>query len=94
MVMVWISLGIYRYDADTCPTGKVYASKVRRQTMDWDDAKPKPVRVAIVSEKLDEFSVTDLEQRVRELEAEITRVKATLSGKKSHSAAADALFKR
>ena len=62
--------------------------------MDWDDAKPRPVRVAVVGEKLDEFSVLDLEQRVRDLEAEISRVKAALSGRKSHTAAADALFKK
>jgi uncharacterized small protein (DUF1192 family) len=52
--------------------------------MEWDDAKPRPAPV----------SVADLEQRVRDLEAEIVRVKAALAGKKSHTAAADALFKR
>ncbi len=62
--------------------------------MEWDDTKPRPVRVAVVGEKLDEFSVADLEQRVRDLEAEVVRVKAIMSGKKSHNAAADALFKR
>jgi uncharacterized small protein (DUF1192 family) len=62
--------------------------------MEWDDAKPRPAPVAVVGEKLDAFSVADLEQRVRDLEAEIVRVKAALAGKKSHTAAADALFKR
>jgi uncharacterized small protein (DUF1192 family) len=62
--------------------------------MDWDDAKPRPVRVTVVGEKLDEFAVADLEQRVRDLEAELVRVKAVIAGKKSHTAAADALFKR
>ena len=62
--------------------------------MDWDDAKPRPARVAVVGEKLDEFSVVDLEQRVRDLEAEISRVTAALLGRKSHTATADALFKK
>jgi uncharacterized small protein (DUF1192 family) len=62
--------------------------------MDWDDDKPRPPRVTVVGEKLDDWSVADLEQRVRDLEGEIGRVRGILTAKKLHTAAADALFKK
>jgi uncharacterized small protein (DUF1192 family) len=60
---------------------------------DWDDAQPRAKTVAVIGEKLDDFSIADLEQRVQDLYAEVIRVTEFAARKKSHSAAADALFK-
>jgi uncharacterized small protein (DUF1192 family) len=63
-------------------------------SIEWDDTKPRTVSTAVIGEKLDDFSVADLEQRVKDLQAEISRVTAIIAGKKSHTSAADALFKK
>jgi uncharacterized small protein (DUF1192 family) len=63
-------------------------------TSDWDDLKPRAKPVAVIGEKLDDFSVFDLEQRVKDLQAEVIRVSAVIEAKRSHSSAADALFKK
>jgi uncharacterized small protein (DUF1192 family) len=63
--------------------------------MDWDDLKPKPpLKQATLGESLETFSVGELEARIAALKAEIERVEAELASKKSHEAAAAALFKR
>ena len=62
--------------------------------MDWDDLVPKPVKGVVVGETLETLSVAELDARVTALEDEITRVRAELDKKRSHEAAAAALFKR
>jgi uncharacterized small protein (DUF1192 family) len=47
----------------------------------------------LVKEDLDLFSVTDLDERISALEAEIARTKAAIETKGSKRSAADALFK-
>ena len=48
--------------------------------------------VEAVREDLDLFGVTELEERVEILQAEIARVRAQIERKKAGRAAADALF--
>ncbi|HML27939.1 MAG TPA: DUF1192 domain-containing protein [Hyphomicrobium sp.] len=62
--------------------------------MDLDDLLPqkKPSGVTI-GESLETLSVVELEKRVRDLEAEIVRVRAEIDRKKRHEEAARALFK-
>jgi uncharacterized small protein (DUF1192 family) len=66
----------------------------RSTLVDWDDLKPKPVKVATLGENLTTFSVGELEARIAALKEEIARVEAELAAKKAHEAAAAALFKR
>ena len=47
----------------------------------------------LVKEDLDLYAVTDLEERISALEAEIARTKAAMETKGSKRSAADALFK-
>ncbi len=61
--------------------------------MDWDDLKPKPKKVVTLGEDLKTLGVSELEERVVELQAEIDRVRIEQSVKKAHEAAAAALFK-
>ena len=63
------------------------------RTMIWDDEKPKPPRAVTLGEDLSRISVTELDERVAALEAEIERVRSEIAAKKKHAAAADALFK-
>lgn len=63
--------------------------------MDWDELRPKPApKGVMLGEDLSTLSVGELEARIKTLEAEIARVEAELGTKKSHEAAAAALFKR
>ena len=61
--------------------------------MDWDDLKPKPAKAITVGEDLKTLSVAELDERIAALTAEIERIKAELQAKKTHEAAAAALFK-
>jgi uncharacterized small protein (DUF1192 family) len=61
--------------------------------MDWDDLKPKPPKAITVGEDLKTLSVAELDERIAALTAEIERIKAELQAKKTHEAAAAALFK-
>lgn len=61
--------------------------------MDWDGAKTKPAGVT-VGENLETLSVKELEARIDALKAEIERVSVEVQKRKSHEAAASALFKR
>jgi uncharacterized small protein (DUF1192 family) len=61
--------------------------------MDWDEAKTKPAGVT-VGENLETLSVKELEARIDALKAEIERVSVEVQKRKSHEAAASALFKR
>ena len=62
--------------------------------MDWDEPRPKPSKAITVGEDLTTLSVAELGKRIVALTAEIERIKAELQTKKSHEAAAAALFKR
>jgi uncharacterized small protein (DUF1192 family) len=62
--------------------------------MDWDEARPPPARGMTVGENLETLSVAELESRIATLAAEIERVEAELHKKRSHEAAAAALFKK
>ena len=60
--------------------------------MESDDL-PKKKPDMIIGENLDVISVAELEQRVRDLEAEILRVKAAISTKQASKNAADSFFR-
>ena len=60
--------------------------------MNWDDDLPKPKAVITLGEKLDRLSVDELDERITALQAEIARVETERATKKSHAAAAAALF--
>jgi uncharacterized small protein (DUF1192 family) len=65
--------------------------------MNWDDDKPTPPRPAApiaVGEPLGAFSIAELEARIAALTQEIERVQEELRAKRTHEAAAAALFKR
>jgi uncharacterized small protein (DUF1192 family) len=62
--------------------------------MDWDDLTPKPKRSVAIGDDLATLSVSELTQRIADLQQEIERVKAELSAKKAHEAAAASVFKR
>lgn len=60
--------------------------------MSFEDLPKKPAGV-MLGEALDLLSVSELEQRVAALEAEIVRVKAAISAKQASKNAADAFFR-
>ena len=62
--------------------------------MDWEDLKPKPKPTVIVGDDLTTLSVAELDERVALLTAEIERIRSEIARKKSHTAAAEDLFKR
>jgi uncharacterized small protein (DUF1192 family) len=58
--------------------------------MEWD--LPKPKSVVAVGDDLSKLSISELNDRVEALKAEIVRTEAAASDKRRHTAAADALF--
>jgi len=60
--------------------------------MSFEDLPKKPAGVTL-GENLDLLSVAELEQRVRDLESEIARVKAMITSKQASKTAADAFFR-
>jgi uncharacterized small protein (DUF1192 family) len=60
--------------------------------MSFEDLPKKPSGV-MLGENLDLLSVAELEQRVRDLESEIARVKAMIASKQASKNAADAFFR-
>ena len=62
--------------------------------MDWDELKPKPARSAALGEDLSTLSVSELEERLEQLSRETDRIRAEITAKKAHDAAAAAIFKR
>jgi len=62
--------------------------------MDWDEARPRPVRAITVGDDLTALSVEDLTARVAALQAEIARTNAELETKAARKSAADALFRK
>ncbi len=62
--------------------------------MDLDDLlPPKKPSGAGIGDNLQTMSVAELDKRIKDLEAEIVRVRAELDRKKRHEEAARALFK-
>ena len=62
--------------------------------MDLDDLlPPKKPGGAVIGENLATLSVAELEQRIKDLESEIERVRLELDRKRKHEAAARSLFK-
>ena len=64
--------------------------------MDDDDLPRRrdDVLTALIKQPLDPLSVSELDDRITALEAEIERVKAHRAAATSHKAIADALFKK
>ena len=60
--------------------------------MSFEDLPKKPAGI-VIGESLDLLSVSELEQRVQALEAEIARVKAAAQSKRASKHAADAFFR-
>jgi uncharacterized small protein (DUF1192 family) len=60
--------------------------------MSFEDLPRKPAAIT-VGEALDLLSVSELEQRVQALEAEIARTKAAMQSKLASKNAADAFFR-
>lgn len=62
--------------------------------MDLDDLMPQRKSSGVtIGESLETLSVAELEGRIKDLEAEIERVKSELTRKRAHEAAARSLFK-
>ncbi len=62
--------------------------------MDWDELKPKPQKSIAIGDNLETLSLAELEDRIAAFTAEIDRLRAEITRKKTHSAAAEGLFKR
>jgi len=64
--------------------------------MDLDDLPKKKERPvdAVEAEKLDDYSVDELRERIRVLKREIERTEAELKAKDASKAAAEDVFKR
>lgn len=60
----------------------------------FDDEPVKPKRVHEIGQDLSLLSVGELEERIGQLRAEITRLEAELRAKGSTRLAAEALFRR
>jgi uncharacterized small protein (DUF1192 family) len=60
--------------------------------MDWDETKAQPSTGHTIGEPLDQLSKDELQERLKSLDGEITRLKAELEKKKAHEAAAAELF--
>lgn len=60
--------------------------------MSFEDLPKKPAGI-VIGENLDLLSVSELEQRIQALEAEILRVKAAAQSKRASKSAADAFFR-
>jgi uncharacterized small protein (DUF1192 family) len=60
--------------------------------MSFEDLPRKPAGVTL-GENLDLLSLSELEQRIALLEAEVSRVKAMIMSKQASKSAADAFFR-
>ena len=58
----------------------------------FDENLPRPKRQFVIGQKLDELSISDLDEAVGELKAEIKRLETAKHAKSSHMSAAEALF--
>jgi uncharacterized small protein (DUF1192 family) len=55
--------------------------------------EPRPKPSMVIGEKLDDISITELEQRISALDSEISRIRAEIVKKHAGKAAAAAFFK-
>ena len=60
--------------------------------MSFEDLPAKKIGI-VIGENLDLHSVSELEQRVEELDSEIVRIKAAIAAKRASKHAADAFFR-
>jgi uncharacterized small protein (DUF1192 family) len=61
--------------------------------MDWDERRPAPVKAITLGEDLTSLSIAELEARIAALTLEIDRVREEVQAKRTHEAAAAAVFK-
>jgi uncharacterized small protein (DUF1192 family) len=59
-----------------------------------EDDLPRPKQVLLGRPPLDDFSVAALEAYIADLEAEIARARAAITGKQGARAAAESVFRR
>lgn len=59
--------------------------------MAWDDLDPKPKKAAPLD--LSQLSIEDLQNRIQEYQAEISRMEEAIRAKEAQRSSADALFK-
>jgi uncharacterized small protein (DUF1192 family) len=59
-----------------------------------EDDLPRPKPKLLARPPLDDFSVSALQDYIADLEAEITRARAAITGKQGARAAADSLFRK
>lgn len=59
--------------------------------MAWDDLDPKPKKAAPLDLSL--LSIEDLQNRIQEYQAEISRMEEAIRAKEAQRSSADALFK-
>ena len=74
--------------------GGARAAEDAGMSIDWDEAKHKTMKGIQVGENLERLSIGELEARIAAFEAEVVRVRAEITRKKAHEAAAASLFKR
>ena len=60
--------------------------------MSFEDLPAKKLGI-VIGENLDLLSVSELEQRVEDLDSEIVRIKAAIAAKRASKNAADAFFR-
>ena len=60
--------------------------------MSFEDLPAKKIGI-VIGENLELLSVSELEQRVEELDSEIVRIKAAIAAKRASKNAADAFFR-
>jgi uncharacterized small protein (DUF1192 family) len=60
--------------------------------MSWDEDAVRPARAITLGEDLTRIALTELDERIVALEAEIERVKAVIVAKNAQLAEAEALF--
>ena len=58
-----------------------------------DEEAPKKPANMVIGENLDAISVAELEQRIKALDSEITRLRAEIAKKQASRSAADAFFR-
>ena len=61
--------------------------------MDWDEAQKQSTAQYTLGSTLERHSLGELEHLIRQLEAEIVRVRAEIETKRAHEARAASIFK-
>jgi uncharacterized small protein (DUF1192 family) len=60
--------------------------------MDWDDVRKPHANALVIGEPLTTLSIAELEDRIKTLQSEVTRITSAIEAKRQQAAAADALF--